>query len=273
MTDCYENLRALYQEARPDEEPTRADVRAVRTAMMSAGIAAVTFHASSAAGKLLALAPGGAKLFTLGQVVTYTAIGVAIGGGVAVVGVSVQRNATTHAAASISASVQRAPAIHKAPAAPLPEQPEAEPPEAAETERAGSALQNSAAPLPAAAPIRSIQPPRVAPIPSEEPPEPPASPPEERSAPQAQSLMHESRGLLQVQVALGSGDASRALQLLDEQDQAFRGGILTQERAAARVIALCTAQRPDAEAAKERFVSAYPGSPLVRRVSAACKNR
>ena len=267
MTNRYDNLQALYEAARPKEEPSRADERAVRTAMMSAGIAAVTFHASSAAGKLLALAPGGAKLFTLGQLVTSAAIGVAIGGGVVVAGIAVQRGTASITAGA--SSVHPAPVTRHETVTPISQtwQPEA-------TLQAELPPQPSVAKSPTAARARSIQEPRTAPIASVESTESPAPPAQEGAAePRAQSLMDESRGLAEVQFALGSGNVSRALQLLDQQDVVFRGGSLTQERAAARVIALCTAHRTDATNAKERFMAAYPGSPLVRRVIAACKNR
>lgn len=272
MTDRYENLRALYQAARPDEEPSRADLRAVRTAMMSAGIAAATFHVSGAAGKLLALAPGGAKLFTLSQAVKYAAIGVAIGGGVATVGVAIRHNAAAHATVAVAAPKPPPLAKSNARLAPSPEPMQPEP-----SERANLPAASSAEASPTAIPARSNQEPPSAPIATAEPLEtsaPPVPSAPERAAPsRALSLLDESRGLAEVQVALGSGNVSRALQLLDLQDQAFRGGSLTQERAAARVIALCASHRADAELAKEHFVNAYPGSPLVRRVTAACKGQ
>ena len=271
MTDRYDNLRALYQAARPDEEPTRTDLRAVRTAMMSAGIAAATFHASAAAGKLLALVPGGAKLFTLGQVVTYAAVGMAIGGGIAVVGVTAQRTMTTQTAVSAAPPVPPPPAKHEPWLTPTPPAPETD-----KTPQAELPPQENAAP-PSVAPARSSREPRSAPnatLPQIEAPLPAPSPPEERTnAPRAPSLVSESRGLAEVQVALNAGNVGYALQLLDQQEKAFPNGSLAQERAAARVIALCTVHRADAELAKQRFMAAYPGSPLVRRVNAACKSQ
>jgi hypothetical protein len=91
------------------------------------------------------------------------------------------------------------------------------------------------------------------------------------NTPQPPSLVAESRELGAVQAALGTNDAARALQLLDAQDRAFSGGTLTQERAAARVLALCISGRSaEAQLAKQTFLSAYPGSPWLRRINAAC---
>ena len=97
------------------------------------------------------------------------------------------------------------------------------------------------------------------------------SAPAQSSAPPPPSLIDESRQLAAVQAALGGKDTTRALQLLDAQDQAYRVGSLTQERSAARVIALCLAGRSaDALVAKSRFVMAYPGSPWLHRINATC---
>jgi hypothetical protein len=66
-------------------------------------------------------------------------------------------------------------------------------------------------------------------------------------------------------------DPTRALALLDEQDRTFVRGVLREERAAARVLALCAAQRTgEARQSAESFVRRYPASPLRARVLAAC---
>jgi outer membrane protein assembly factor BamD (BamD/ComL family) len=87
----------------------------------------------------------------------------------------------------------------------------------------------------------------------------------------APSLVEESRGLAAVQTALGTRDFNRALALLDAQEHDYRAGSLGQERAAARVLALCGAGRTsEAVAARARFVNNYPGSPLIRRINVVC---
>jgi len=264
VTDSYANLRALYAAAQRDEEPAASDRRAVRAGIIAAGVAAATLHAPAAAGKLIALVPGGAKVLTLGQVFMYAGLGVALGGGVAVVGFTAQQYAATQTASAVAAPAQRAPRAVMGPSGP------ARAIEPAEVLKPALLPVNSVDATPTATPLApetTRNAPAVLDAPLEQ--QPPA--PHVTAAPKAQSLRAESRGLIEVQVALSAGNISRALQLLDQQDQAFQAGSLAQERAAARVIALCSGQRAGAESAKERFLSAYPGSPLSRRINASCK--
>src|SRR5262249_45727507 len=60
----------------------------------------------------------------------------------------------------------------------------------------------------------------------------------------------EARALRQAQEALDAGRAAVALALLDEQRVTFARGVLADERAAARIFALCALGRRD-EAARE----------------------
>ncbi len=77
--------------------------------------------------------------------------------------------------------------------------------------------------------------------------------------------------LSEAQRALASGQADRALQLLDRHARDFPRGSLTEERAAARIIALCALGRVTAARAETAaFVRQSPESPLVERVRAAC---
>lgn len=79
--------------------------------------------------------------------------------------------------------------------------------------------------------------------------------------------------LSRAQAALSSGDADRALALLDEHANTFPNGAMREERMAARVFALCSLGRQDeAHAEAERFVSVAPRSPLSGRVRAACSS-
>jgi len=85
------------------------------------------------------------------------------------------------------------------------------------------------------------------------------------------TLGAEAELLLQAQRALGSGDAERALTLLDEHQRRHRDGALAQERAASRVLALCAAGRVVAARVEgAAFVRDAPGSPLVPRVRRSC---
>ena len=77
--------------------------------------------------------------------------------------------------------------------------------------------------------------------------------------------------LNEAQRALASGQADRALQLLDRHARDFPRGSLVEERAAARIIALCALGRVTAARAEAAaFVRKSPESPLVDRVRAAC---
>ena len=71
--------------------------------------------------------------------------------------------------------------------------------------------------------------------------------------------------------ALHAGDAARALALFDEHARTFPQGVLAEERAAERVVALGSLRRCDeARAAAADFLAAHPVSPLAPRVRAAC---
>lgn len=285
MNHKYEDLRSLYQAAAREEQPTRADTRAVRAAIVSAGAAAVTLHTTTAAGKLIALIPGGAKVLTISQVVVYTGLGVALGGGIAAVGVAVNPKKPAVATSTTLAMPARKssnPQIANPAATPGLTQDtqgptESEPRVEAKPVPTGPAnvdrpLATSSSAPAVEHPIQSERP--GTPMPSTLGPTaiaPAASPPALAATPPP-SLAEESRGLAAVQTALGAHDPNRALALLDAQDHEYRAGNLGQERAAARVLALCAAgRRAEALAARDRFMSNYPGSPLIHRVNAACK--
>lgn len=86
------------------------------------------------------------------------------------------------------------------------------------------------------------------------------------------TLLAETRRLREAHGALQGGDAERALALLDAQTADAEGQKLREERAAARVLALCKLGRV-AEANEEasRFLQASPRSPLADRVRKACQ--
>jgi hypothetical protein len=84
-------------------------------------------------------------------------------------------------------------------------------------------------------------------------------------------LLAETEALRAAQRALRSGDAARALELLHEQERTYAAGALHEERAAARILALCQAGLADAaRASTERFVQRWPRSALRARVVSAC---
>jgi hypothetical protein len=85
-------------------------------------------------------------------------------------------------------------------------------------------------------------------------------------------LLAETEALRAAQRALRSGDGTRALELLHEQERTYATGSLHEERAAARILALCQAGLADAaRASTERFVRRWPRSALRARVISACR--
>jgi hypothetical protein len=86
-------------------------------------------------------------------------------------------------------------------------------------------------------------------------------------------LRDETEALRSAQQALRDGHAQQALALLELQDARFAEGVLQQERAAARVLALCQAGSvAQARAQAESFERRWPRSPLFARVRFACWN-
>jgi hypothetical protein len=134
---------------------------------------------------------------------------------------------------------------------------------------------STARPLAAAAAAPSLESPHLAPaIPSsvtqvlgmrrtKRSPAPVAPPPSASLAVEVE-LMHD------VDAALKSGHPEHAVTLLDEHRDGD-GGYMQEERAAARVFAVCQMGRIDsARAAASRFLRERPHSPLAARVRASC---
>jgi hypothetical protein len=102
----------------------------------------------------------------------------------------------------------------------------------------------------------------------------PAEPAAHATAPAEDGLREETAALRLAQQALREKDPEQALQLLDEQDRRFQTGLLPQERAAARIMALCQAGRvEEARTQASRFERQWPRSPLLGRVRSACWER
>ena len=101
-----------------------------------------------------------------------------------------------------------------------------------------------------------------------------AGPPASGAATPAEStdeLRTETAALRRAQEALRDGSPAEALSRLDEQDARFRHGRLQEERAAARVLALCQAGRAtEARAQATRFERTWPRSNLRARIQSAC---
>ncbi len=265
MKDAYDDLRALYRAARRQEEPSRSDRRAVRAALLGVGATSVAVHASAVGAK--AIAVGTAKLFTVGQFVGLVSVGVALGTGVAVIGtvasskrvieppaVTVPKQQNPQNAARLSQVAKPTPV--PGPESSVPSDIGGSAPSPASLTTSN---QQPATSTKLALPTSNGQQPAIGQLPS--------APSNQRPT----MLAAESRGLVAVQSALTAQNPVLALQLLSAQENEFGSGALGQERAAARVIALCSAGRiADAVAARERFLAAYPNSPLARRVGGVC---
>lgn len=91
------------------------------------------------------------------------------------------------------------------------------------------------------------------------------------SSPSPASMARELELVRSAQTALESGDAPGALAVLDRYQREFSSGMLAQEAATVRILALCGAGRTDEGLAlAQRFLRAQPGSPFARRVRTAC---
>lgn len=89
--------------------------------------------------------------------------------------------------------------------------------------------------------------------------------------PRQDQLLEETQALAELQDALSRKDPELAWTLLQEQERRFPSGQLGEERAAAKVMALCaTGRKVEADHARTQFVASYPNSPLTKRVKRGC---
>ena len=87
----------------------------------------------------------------------------------------------------------------------------------------------------------------------------------------ASALAAEAALLQRAQTALAAGAPEEALARLGEHAREFPAGVLAQERAALRVVALCAAGRArEGRAEAASFLRAHAGSVLAERVRGAC---
>jgi hypothetical protein len=272
-------LEALYRQASKSEAPTRADREAVRAALGVAGVALATSTATVAAGAVTTM-----PLVTAGKVATWLSLGAILGttsSVLVVVGtgqMTPSRASSVRASASVQARASRPPvprqrregatSAHKELVA--SPQSEAVPP----------LLDDATAPtvkaIPASAGSTNVSMREPSAAPAARPSMADVTPPSLAGASlslavpllsSAPSLSAESRALELVQQALARGDSRHALALLTQQDSAFASGRLSEERAAARVLAWCAlGQQGELERARARFVTNFPDSPLTKRV-------
>jgi hypothetical protein len=112
----------------------------------------------------------------------------------------------------------------------------------------------------------------------DKPAPPEASPAEKRAAvsprpadSRSDSLAQEVAILSRAGAELHGGRAQAALTVLEEHQRKFPGGVLTQERTAARVQALCALGRTkEAQAELARLARVSPNSPHEARARKAC---
>lgn len=91
------------------------------------------------------------------------------------------------------------------------------------------------------------------------------------AAPSPSSLAEETRLLERARTAVTENRPSDALGILREAQESFPNGVLGQERAALRVVALCDAGKLAAgRTAAAAFLRAHPRSALRSRVESAC---
>ena len=274
MSELGPNARALLDAASGGDEPTTADRDRVRTAIgtrlavgIAAGAAAAT--AVKSAGAAASAGVGGATAAMSGAT-TAAAVAAPLGLGTKVLLSLALVSAVGAGAASYVDSTPRRPVPADVTMAPTTAATvRAAPPKAAEgmakpstQAPAATTAETAAPPIATAAPtvITTAATPAAAPTPTQTIAAPPAS-----------SVGAELSLLRDAHAALQSGDAARAVVLLDEHARRFPAGALGEERDAARIFALCALGRAgEARAAGDRFLAAYPRSPHGARVRSSC---
>lgn len=239
MNDLGPEARAILKAGRDGDEPSATDRARLRRSLsraIAAGGAAAA--AASGAEAAAAVATGKAVSFTLAAKVLAGVLCVgALGAGAWMLGAPPAPSSSTAVPAAATTSAE---------------------------------VVETAAPLPSAIPSN-----QVSAAPTSAPMQRPAPSARAPSAPgtgaEPETLEDETRRLREAHAALQSGDADKALALLDEQAAAYSDGQLRQERAAARVLTLCKLGKLDeARAAAATFLSENPRSPLADRVRGGC---
>jgi len=310
MSDLAPEDRALLELAREAHEPTAAARSRVRAALIaqlgvSTGLTAAAAASSSSAAAAIAAASGTAAVASAGGAAVASAGGAAVATASTTLVLAVKvLSAVAIAGAAVSGGVaahrslrEREPKVPMTASAQIP---------AAPGPVAGSAPNDPAPSKPAISSAPGRESLRTAarwrepsPIPTlPDPPSPRASPtksptPAPQEPPKAEATA--APALSQSEVAVFSGplspttleaetrlvragiaalhehDPARALALFDEHARLYPLGTLAEERAAARVNALCDLGQADrAQAAAAAFLRDRPSSPLAARVRAAC---
>jgi len=105
----------------------------------------------------------------------------------------------------------------------------------------------------------------------------PAEPPASSEGPslprreQRQSLAAETALIAEAQAATNRGQGEQALRALERYDRQHAQGLMTEERSAARILALCAASKTrQARQEAARFLSRWPRSPQVAGIHGSC---
>jgi len=262
------DLDTLLRIGRDEAEPTQADRRAVRAGVIArlgvtagAGLlarsAAATTQGGTASGASAGMTGALAIKNSVAGLVAWFVAGAALGTGATAIAVATTNDLPPAPPGAVAARTASSSTIASSPPTPAPSGPaslerDALPDETAVSESVrppSSALGTLAGPKlrPDGAPSR-ITPPGPSP-----------------------TLEAEARSLADVQRALRDNRPGEALHLLREQERAFQGGALGEERAAARVFALCAAGDGErARALAVQFLWAHPASPFADRVRTTC---
>jgi hypothetical protein len=263
------NARSILEAGREGDNPTPDDRARVKRALMrtlaAGAVASATSAAASSAGAAAPLVAKGTsiglgiKLFGAAVLILATAGGVllqrasspdpAVAPGATVAGARDRDSVAPPKLDGAIAAPARAAAVD--PAAPARAN-ELVPPEKPRASAAPSSPR-----IAAREPVALDEPEAVTPAPAAAP---------QPAIPEEDPLAAETRRLREAHGALQAGDAQKALALLGEQ-----GGQLGEERAAARVLALCQLGRiAESEAARDAFLREHPRSPLAARVRGGC---
>lgn len=276
--------RALLASARHSSDPSSSDRWAVRRAVAKriarVGAASAALTAGVTTTKAGATLAGGFKFALLSQFGLATVAGATLASSAMLFHVNVIQPHAASASAVVSTTVPHSPppsaaAVRNTPEPLRPTESAAQEegssgtdaPRAIRTNAIGSGSPTMRETTPPIRGERSSDRPLVSPITREARQQVAIS---RISAPAA--LRDEGRALAQVQNALSEHRGSDALRLLELHGKSFAGGALEQERAAARIFALCElGRRGEARVAAEGFARAWPDSPLLGRVLTTCK--
>jgi hypothetical protein len=257
--------RALFRHAQKGLEPTsearerNASAIAARLGI-GAGALAGTLSAASSAAASSAVA-GPSLLLLAGK---WLVVGLVVGGGL-VSGAVAMHGASTLVKPA-RASVQRA--LSSSPIAPTAHvsAPNLDATKEAPAAQSGTRNNELALDFKTQQPTPQARPARVVALSANPAPSRPITP----SAAPA-NVSQETALLRRADLALQSGSAATTLQLLDRLAREIPNGVLTEERSAERVAALCQLGRTQqAREEAARFLKATPGSPLTERVKASC---